>query len=175
MQLQKKILFVLLFGMCSTIVFAKTITILSCQKNAGTDTILDVMTQIETGVMDILFDSGHIVTSEQPILYEKMPKEYTNILKNYKTEGAVQYLVYLELRFNIKDSEHPERAGYNDLTEMYWKIIRISDNVIIAENEQNIKNKIVNFDENVKECRSLGKKLGLEINTIIMNEQKGRI
>jgi hypothetical protein len=170
MQLSKKIFFLLLLAICTTSVFAKTITVLSCQKNAGTDTILEVLTQIETGVMDILFDSGHIVTSEQPILYENAQKEITKILKYYKSEGSVQYLVYLEFGFNLQDSKHPELAGYNDLTEMYWKIVRTIDNVVIAEKKQDISGKIVNFDENVKECRSLGKQTGIEINTIIMNE-----
>jgi len=173
MQLMKKLFFLLLLGICTSSLFAKTITVLSCQKNAGTDTILEVLTQIETGVMDILFDSGHIVTSEQPLLYEDVQKQYPKILRYYKTEGSVQYLVYLEFGFHLQDPTHPELAGYNDLTEMYFKVVRTSDNVIIAEKKENISGKIVNYDENVKECRSLGKQTGIEINTIIRKQEKG--
>ncbi|HZK19568.1 MAG TPA: hypothetical protein VFC68_02455 [Treponemataceae bacterium] len=170
MKTIKKIIILLIIGSITMSACGKTITILSCQNNAGTDKILDVVTHIETGIMDVLFDSGHIVTSEETIVHENMEKKFNDIVYYYKTEKNVQYIVYIEFVFKTNDKKHSEYAGYNKLSEIYWKVIKIHNNTIIGEKRQNLGEKNVNFYNDVTECGKLGKLIGMDINTIIVNE-----
>ncbi|OJF75935.1 MAG: hypothetical protein BKP49_08905 [Treponema sp. CETP13] len=166
MKIVKKLFILVLLGFCSSAIFAKTISLLSCQKTENTNTIINVINNVETGVMDVLFNSGHIVTSEKPIIEKNSKDIYDKILNTYKFETSVQYLIYIEYTFD----DDQEAFSYNNLININWTLVRVSDKNIVAKKTKKITNKLKDINENKETCQNLGKQVALEINNVIMND-----
>ena len=124
---------VLIFCNIAAFLPASSVSILMCQKNSDIETLRGSTVMIENGVLEILFDRGHIVSSGQAALNDVNIQEAAALTLKNSAEGFFEFLVQISVTYKGKIPENPAKIVCDDIQNVDWNIVRVRNNRSIRE------------------------------------------
>ncbi len=114
--------------------FAKSLSIQIVQKNAGKDVVWATSYLFEQNLIDYFFSTGNIVSSSPVWIYDTDEKNKgalrAALVEN--REGGMDFLVRVEINYDVKDSSNPEAFLLDNVKEVSWKSYSLRTDLEVA-------------------------------------------
>lgn len=120
---------------CNTAAFlpASSVSVLMCQKNSDIEALRGSTLMVENGVLEILFDCGHIVSSGEAAFGDSDISEAAEKALKNSAEGFFEFLVQIIVTYRDKIPDNPAKIVCADIENVDWNIVRVRNNRSIRE------------------------------------------
>lgn len=161
--LQKIVVF--FFMGVSSLAFSSSVSILMSQYDNSVSTPRKTTYLIENGIMDVLYDSGVIVSSV-PVNINTKNEVALNIAIQDAKNGYFMYAVHVSVYYKSGLSNNPKKILLEDIKSIDWEIVRISDKSFVYE-EKNILPLKYQDESDILVINRFAKDLGIKIQNVL--------
>lgn len=145
---------------------ASSVSILMCQKNSNIETLRGTTVMIENGVLEILFDRGHIVSSGKAALSDMDIEEAADAALKNSAEGFFEFLVRIIVSYKDKIPENSAKIVFDDIDHIDWNIVQVRNNRNIYEKKNIIPAKSEN-ENDTQALKRFAQELGYAVANVI--------
>ena len=121
---------------------------------------------IENGVLEILFDRGHIVSSGKAALSDMDIEEAADAALKNSAEGFFEFLVRIIVSYKDKIPENSAKIVFDDIDHIDWNIVQVRNNRNIYEKKNIIPAKSEN-ENDTQALKRFAQELGYAVANVI--------
>ncbi|WP_428771132.1 hypothetical protein V1L52_04620 [Treponema sp. HNW] len=147
-------------------VSASSVSIFMCQKNSDVEALRASTLMIESGILETLFDRGHIVSSGEPAVFDSDIQEAAQKALKSSAEGFFEFMVQINVTYKDKMPENPAKIVFDDIENVDWRIVRVRNNRDIQEKRNIIPAKFEN-ENDTQALRRFAQELGYAVANVI--------
>jgi len=125
-------LLVIFFLGISSKAFSSSVVILMTQHDDEIDTLKEATHLIESGVANILYDAGYIISSMPASINGENEAALKIAIENAKN-GYMAYTVQIIVYYEAKNPENPAGVIFEDIQSVDWKVVRTQDGSLVYE------------------------------------------
>ncbi|MBQ0002522.1 MAG: hypothetical protein KBT21_03195 [Treponema sp.] len=137
MKLYKKMMFLILFLFSGFAFASPSFSLQVVQKDGSENVVYEASYLIEQVVLDYFYDHAYIV-SNSPIIIQKRNADITGDLQksfDAAQEGSLDLIIQMIVTYNLIDSSNPEEALLNNIQNIEWKALSLSDSSVIVQGQ----------------------------------------
>lgn len=157
---------VLFFSIVPAALSASSVSILMCQKNSDVETLRGSTVLIENGVLEILFDRGHIVSSGEAALNDVNIQEASALALKNSAEGFFEFMVRIIVSYKDKIPENPAKIVFDDIDHIDWSLVRVRTGRGIHEKKNIIPSK-AGHENDTQALKRFAQELGYAVANVI--------
>lgn len=119
----KKIVALLFVCLCSVFsVFGATVSVQIAEINNPQGKVSDLSYILEDVLLEYFFSRG-VILSTSPVICnsQDLEKDFDNTIKESRV-GQVDYLILLEMFFDVRESFAPEQPRLSNIREVRWSV-----------------------------------------------------
>lgn len=161
--LYRNLLGIIFLGI-SSLTFSSSLCIIVTQHDNMVSSLRDTTYLIENGIMDILYDAGHIVSNVAPNINGENASALKIAVESGKN-GYLTYAVHIIIYYQATTS-NPTGVILEDIKSVDIEIVRTHDGSFVYE-EKNIVPMKNNGETDVKAIERFSKQLGLNIQDVL--------
>ena len=143
---------------------ATTVSVQVVQIDKSKADVTDTSVLIEETVLDYFFSHGLIVSTSPIITDSSASKTGYAIALNDAKSGSIDYLVYISVFFDTKESNSPQASLLQNINSAQWQIIRTNDNKQTASGKHVPKIK-TELDNTTDGIINFGRQIAASINS----------
>ncbi|MFI3257925.1 MAG: hypothetical protein R3Y36_06475 [Spirochaetales bacterium] len=160
-------LLIVLFIAGQAYAFAPSVVVHIGQYNVVGDKVADITTAIENAVLDVLYDSGSIV-SGVPVSMNIADSVNIDNAIDEAIKGYMSYIVYISVVYNETQSNDFMHFAFDNIKSVHWQIIRAKDGLCVYEEESIIPKK-KNDETDSFVIQNFSQQLGFDIQEALSN------
>lgn len=156
----------LLFSLVALPVAATTISVQIVQMDDSYVDVSDSSLILEESIMDFMFSQGYIV-SNSPVIYNKdKAKNGIKMSLEDAVNGSADYLAYVTVYFDRRNSSIPEGNILSNIELAQWKLIRVRGKQQLDSGTET-PGSLVDIDDSETGISTFGYNLAEAINTAL--------
>lgn len=141
---------------------ASTVSIQLLQMDQIHSDVTESSLIVEESIIDYLFNQGLIVCTSPVIISTDGTNPGYTLALNDARSGSVDYLIFVTVYFDTKDSLSPDAVILSNINSAQWQIIRVSDNKQIASGKHSPRI-LSETDDSSAGITSFGKQIGAAV------------
>lgn len=146
---------------------AASVSVLMCQNNSDIETLRGTTVMIENGVLEILFDRGHIVSGSKAAIGDCDMREVgAQALKN-SAEGFFEFMVQIVVTYKKSAMrENPAKIIFDDIDHVDLNLVRVRTGHDIYE-KKNIVPVKSEHENDTQALKRFAQELGYAVANVI--------